>query len=166
MKINEQRVLVILGIGWLLAGSLVQAQVSVELQLGQEQYLPGESMPVAVRITNLSGQVLQLGKDTDWLKFSIEAVDGFIVSKNGEAPVAGEFRVDTSKVATKRVDLAGACPESHHAAQNGRTCQPLLTRFQDDPFIKRFAFMSIGFADKDAKESAFLWKLHGYLQIQ
>jgi len=82
------------------------AQVLVEVKFDQEQYLPGESVPVAVRITNRSGQTLRLGGEADWLTFSVESRDTFIVNKNGEAPVFGEFLLDTAKVATKRVDLA------------------------------------------------------------
>jgi len=96
--------------GWSLALVLLAmlpaaAQVTVEVELEQEQFLVGESMPVAVRITNLSGQTLRFGNRPDWLTFSIESRDGFIVIKNSEAPVLGEFTLESSKVATRRVDL-------------------------------------------------------------
>jgi hypothetical protein len=81
------------------------AQVTVEVTLEQEQFLAGEALPVAVRITNLSGQTLRFGNRPDWLTFSIESRDGFIVVKNSEVPVLGEFTVESSKVATRRVDL-------------------------------------------------------------
>ena len=35
--------------------------VSIEVALDQEQYLPGEALPVRVRITNFTGQNLRLG---------------------------------------------------------------------------------------------------------
>lgn len=82
------------------------AQVTLEVTLDQEQFLPGEALPVAVRITNRSGQTLQLGADEGWLVFSIESVEGLIVVKTGEVPVAGEFTLESSKRAIKRVDLA------------------------------------------------------------
>lgn len=81
-------------------------QILVEVTLEQAQFLPGETMTAAVRITNRSGQALKLGAEADWLTFSIESRDNFIVSKLGEVPVLGEFTLDTAKVATKRVDLA------------------------------------------------------------
>ena len=81
------------------------AQVTVEVVLEQEQFLVGEALPAAVRITNLSGQTLRFGNRPDWLTFSIESRDGFIVVKNSEVPVLGEFTVESSKVATRRVDL-------------------------------------------------------------
>ncbi len=83
----------------------VSAQVTVSLTLDQDQFLPSESLPVAVHITNQSGQPLHLGADPDWLTFSVEAADNFIVVKNSDPPVRGEFELDSSQVATKRVDL-------------------------------------------------------------
>lgn len=53
-----------------------QAQVNVEVAMDQDEFLPGEALPAAVRITNRSGQSLDLGKDPDWLTFSIESRDG------------------------------------------------------------------------------------------
>jgi len=82
------------------------AQVKVEVALDQEQFLIGESLIVPVRITNRSGQTLQLGSEPDWLTFSVESRDGFIVAKNGDAPVVGEFKIESGEVATRRVELA------------------------------------------------------------
>jgi hypothetical protein len=96
---------------WLILGLAVtpvlsaSAQVTVSLTLDQDQFLPGESLPVAVHITNQSGQPLHLGADPDWLTFSVEAADDFIVDKNADPPVQGAFELDSSQVATKRVDL-------------------------------------------------------------
>jgi hypothetical protein len=87
-------------------GCSLRAQVTVEVRLDQDQFLQGETLPVAVRIVNRSGQTLHLGEDADWLTFSIESKDQFIVSKNAEAPVTGAFDLESSKFATKRVDLA------------------------------------------------------------
>ncbi len=102
------------------------AQVGVELVQEQDQFLPSESMPVAVRITNRSGQTLRLGQTDDWLIFSVETADNQVVPKTGEMPVAGEFVLESSRVVTLRVDLApcflseppGAVfRHRHHAAQ-------------------------------------------------
>ncbi len=81
------------------------AQVTVSLTLDQNQFLPGEVLPVAVHITNQSGQALHFGADPVWLTFSVEAADDFIVVKNSDPPVQGEFELDSSEVATKRVNL-------------------------------------------------------------
>jgi hypothetical protein len=84
----------------------LQAQVVVEVALDQDQFLPGEAVPAAVKIKNHSGQTLRMGREADWLTFSVESRDGFVVTKSGEVPVAGEFVLESSQVATKRVDLA------------------------------------------------------------
>lgn len=85
---------------------VVSAQVKVELTLEQDQYLAGESVPIGVRITDFSGQTLHLGKDNDWLQFTIEGRDNYLVPRSGEIPVQGEFAVESSSVATRRVDVA------------------------------------------------------------
>lgn len=82
------------------------AQVVVEVTMEQNEFLPSETMPMAVRITNRSGQPLHLGAELNWLMFNVESADGFIVVKNGEVPVVGEFDLGSSQVATKHVDLA------------------------------------------------------------
>jgi hypothetical protein len=94
----------ILGLAWLAIFS-ASAQLTVEITQDQDQFLPNEALPVAVRITNRSGQPLHLGADANWLTFDVESDDGFIVVKNGDVPVTGEFDLGSSQVATKRVDL-------------------------------------------------------------
>ena len=101
MKIS----LTILGLA-LLAFSSAPAQVSVEVVANRDQFLPSESLPVAVKVTNRSGQPLHLGADADWLTFDVESDDNLIVMKNADVPVLGEFDLGSSQVATKRVDLA------------------------------------------------------------
>ena len=81
------------------------AQVTVEVTLDQDQFLPGEALNAAVRITNHSGRKLRLGGDERWLRFAVESSDGFVVLKRGEVPVMGEFDLESSQRATKRVDL-------------------------------------------------------------
>jgi hypothetical protein len=83
----------------------VSAQVSVSVTLDQDQFLPSEAVQVAVHVTNRSGQTLHLGADSNWLTFSVESADGFIVLKNADPPVQGEFELGSSEVATKHVDL-------------------------------------------------------------
>ena len=96
-----------LGLGILLASLWHSpAQVTVDIALDQHQFLPGESLPVAVRITNRSGQTLHLGKDQQWLVVSVESHDGNAVTKAGELPVTGEFTLESSKRAIKTVDVA------------------------------------------------------------
>jgi hypothetical protein len=81
------------------------AQVTVEITMDQEQFLPSEAVPLAVKITNRSGQPLHLGAEADWLTFNVESSDGFVVIKKAEVPVLGEFDLESSQMATKRVDI-------------------------------------------------------------
>ncbi len=81
------------------------AQVSMELTLDQEQFLPSEAIRVTVKISNTSGQPLHLGADPDWLTFSVEAQDDYVVAKNSEVPVVEPFDLESSQRATKHVDL-------------------------------------------------------------
>ena len=84
----------------------LSAQVEVEVVLDQEHFLSGEQLTPAVRITNRSGQTLHLGGDEDWLTFALESRDGRgIVAKHSDPSVLGPFTLETSKVATRRVDL-------------------------------------------------------------
>ncbi len=93
-------------IGALLSSILWSAaQVSVEVVLDQEQFLLDESLPIRVRITNRSGQPLKLGQESDWLTFTIESRDGFVVSSLDEVSIEGEQTVESSMVASRRVDL-------------------------------------------------------------
>jgi hypothetical protein len=82
------------------------AQVQVEVRMAQDQFLPGESLPVEVRVNNTSGQLLQMGSEEDWLTFSIKALESGVVSKLAEVPVVGAFDLPSSKIAKKKVDLA------------------------------------------------------------
>jgi hypothetical protein len=81
------------------------AQVSVALALDQNQFLPDEAVRVAVKITNLSGQTLHLGADPSWLTFDVESDDNSVVANNGPVPVVEPFDLESSQMATKRVDL-------------------------------------------------------------
>jgi hypothetical protein len=84
----------------------LSAQLSVEVTLDQSQFLQGEAVPAIVRITNRSGQTLALGTEPDWLFFTVESKEGGVVEKLAEVPVFGEFELESSKVAVKRVDIA------------------------------------------------------------
>ena len=85
--------------------SRVSAQVSVELALDQEQFLPNETIRLAVKITNRSGQPVHLGADPSWLTFGVESEEGYVVIKNAEVPVVEAFDLESSQMATKHVDL-------------------------------------------------------------
>src|ERR1700722_5275050 len=81
------------------------AQVAVDLKLDQDQFLPGETLPLSVHITNRSGQTIHLGND-GWLTFYIKGNDGSMVNKKMDPPVKDSFDLNNGDVATKRLDLA------------------------------------------------------------
>ncbi len=85
--------------------SWLGAQVAVDIVLDQEQFLRDESLPLKVRINNLSGQVLHLGKEADWLTFQVETDTGRAVGRLGQVPVEGEFDLESAKAGTRRVDI-------------------------------------------------------------
>jgi hypothetical protein len=90
---------------WLASAMALAAQpVKVEVLLDQGEFIVGESIPVAVRIVNHSGQTIHFGKE-DWINYSVESADGFVVLKTGESPMAHDFDVETSKMATQHSDL-------------------------------------------------------------
>jgi hypothetical protein len=90
----------------LLSAAQLCAQVKIELKLEQEQFLSGEALNVLVKISNQSGQTLNLGSDEGWLKFAVESRDGFIVLKDGEAPVAEKIVLESAHAVIKRVNIA------------------------------------------------------------
>ena len=81
------------------------AQVGVEVLLDEHQFLASESIPIAVRVNNHSGQTLHFG-DENWVTYAVESREGFIVAKTGEVPMAHNFTVESANVATQRGDLA------------------------------------------------------------
>lgn len=90
----------------LTASPVLRAQVTAEVVMEQEFFLNGEEIPVEVRITNRSGQTLHLGEDADWLTFTIESRNGYVVAKNGEVPVQTPFELASGKTAIRRVEVS------------------------------------------------------------
>src|ERR1041385_79626 len=83
----------------------LRAQVSVDVVFDEDQFLRGEAIKAAVRITNLSGRDLHLGGEEDWLTFTVESREGAVVSRLADVPVKGEFVLESARRATKRVNL-------------------------------------------------------------
>lgn len=84
------------------------AQLRVELSFEQETFLPHEPMYAIVRIHNSSGQTLVLGKDPEWLTFSVEPASGGVVLEKKAPDVLGEFTLPNASRARKMVNLAEA----------------------------------------------------------
>ena len=91
---------------FLFVAGCVRAQVRIEVQLDQEQYLPNEALVARVRIHNSSGQTLRFGEAPNWLSFVIEAEDKEYVRPRKAPEVQGAFNLESSSIATKKVNLA------------------------------------------------------------
>lgn len=107
----------------LLAAWPLQAQLSgvtAQLQLAQDQYLPGEDLQLKVRITNRSGQEIILGADNDWLVMSIMGEHNVACPRLGDMPLQGGFSLLSGEVGTRPLnptpcfDFRLAGPVSHH----------------------------------------------------
>ena len=85
---------------------VARAQVSVELTLDQESYLPHERCLAEIRITNFSGRPLKFPAESDWFDFDVESKDGYIVAKLAEVPAAEAFEIPSAARGKRRVDLA------------------------------------------------------------
>jgi hypothetical protein len=95
-----------LWVGLVAAVLPLRAQVTVEMVLDQDQYLPAEELLAGVRIVNRSGQTLHLGEEADWVQFNLEKMEGGVPQKLAEPPVQGGFDLEATKRATMRVDLS------------------------------------------------------------
>lgn len=77
------------------------AAIELQLLLDETIFLPGEELPVGVRIANLSGAPVTFGASSNWLIFYAETKEGDIVTRLGQVPVTGEFTLDSTKAGTK-----------------------------------------------------------------
>jgi hypothetical protein len=99
---NAARLSLALG---LLFGGVASAQVDVVVLMEQQQFLPGESIPIKVRVVNHSGRPLQLGGDTSWLQLSVEAEQSLVIPRTQDLPLTPRFELPPSKMATRELDL-------------------------------------------------------------
>jgi hypothetical protein len=109
LKLPAMKLFVYFCAFWLGVASLSWGQaggVRLDLELEQEQFLSKEKLTVIVRVTNLSGQTLELGQEEDWLTFSVESRENLSVHRLGQPPVGGEFTLDSSRTGTIRVDVS------------------------------------------------------------
>ncbi len=94
----------------LMVTTSVRAQIGVELRMEQTHFLPTEAIEISVRITNHTGQTLTLGETADWLTFNLETPEGRVLPKLQDPDVLGKFTLESSKVATRRVNIAPCFP--------------------------------------------------------
>jgi hypothetical protein len=83
----------------------LSAQVTVELMTDQDEFLPGEAIPVVARITNRSGRTLTFGHEKGWLKFSVAAHEGYVAMRQEDIPTGDEFTLQSSERANVKLNL-------------------------------------------------------------
>jgi hypothetical protein len=79
--------------------------VTAELQLAQDQYLPGEDLQLKVKIFNRSGQPVSFGLDNKWITFNIVGENNYLVPKTSEMPVSGEFTLLSGQSGARELNL-------------------------------------------------------------
>ncbi|HTH46628.1 MAG TPA: hypothetical protein VMB21_03880 [Candidatus Limnocylindria bacterium] len=99
------RPLVVFAAGLCLIAS-VRAQINVKLSTGQEQFLPGEELDLAVKVSNFTGAPLRLGTFPRWIAFTVERSEGGVVNKLTEVADTGEFTLQQATGGTLHFDLA------------------------------------------------------------
>ncbi len=91
----------------LASGHLALAQqVSVEVSVDGDQYLANEALEVNVRVINRSGQTLHLGKEPDWLTFTVSSYNNRIIPRYGEVPVVSPFVLENGERGTLKLNVA------------------------------------------------------------
>jgi hypothetical protein len=83
----------------------LSAQVEVHLTLPQEQFLPGEAIEAAVRISNFAGRKLTFGARPGWIRFEVEGSSDVVVNRLSEVSESGEFTLESSTRGTIRYDI-------------------------------------------------------------
>jgi hypothetical protein len=84
----------------------LRAQVEVKLEFEQNQFLPSETAEIVLRMINDTGAPLRLGEQKGWLRFSVENIDGTVVSRLEDPEDTGAFTLKPSNRGTLRFNLA------------------------------------------------------------
>ena len=90
-----------------LSVTTARAQVEVNLKMGRNNYVAGESVPVAVTVTNRSGQdlVFQGNSRIGWLEIVVNSLSGNPLTPLGQ-PAFGTVKIPLNQAMSRTVDLA------------------------------------------------------------
>lgn len=90
---------------------LAPAQVSVSLKLGKRNFLAGESVPIEVTLTNLTGTELayQSTDSSSWIDFIVNSNRCVPMTPAGK-PAFGAVRIPSGRAIVRTVDLAQLYP--------------------------------------------------------
>lgn len=64
-----------------------------------------EALPIKVRITNLSGQPIQLGHDPDWLNFQIQFEEPNATLHTAQIPANDPYTLQSAKTVVRQINL-------------------------------------------------------------
>lgn len=81
------------------------AQMVLELELPQKQFIRNEMLPVRLRIINTSGQKVKVGEVADWLTFSVETRESRVLTPLQPIVGGGQFEMEPAESTTKTLDL-------------------------------------------------------------
>ncbi len=104
---NMKTIAASIACAWLL-GLGARAQVTVEVALEQDSYLPQEQCMAEIRITNFSGRTLRFGPGSEWFDLTVESYDGYFVERLAVVPPAEPLDIPNASRGIRRVDLAPA----------------------------------------------------------
>lgn len=82
------------------------AQLSVNLDMKQSQFLAGEAVMAVARVSNQSGHTLHLSKEQEWLTFVVEAKGGLPIAKVGRIQASDDISLESSQVARVGIDIS------------------------------------------------------------
>ena len=87
------------------------AQVSVKLQLGRTSFIYGETIPLVVSVTNLTGTDLTFEGDlqTPWIDFIVNSTRGVPLTPIGQ-PTFGKVTIPSGRTLSRTVDLRKLFP--------------------------------------------------------
>ena len=86
----------------------VQAQQALKVQLfaDRQHFLAQEALEVSVRVYNYSGETLLMGKDPEWVSFTVEPMANKSIVRQASRPdVVYPFELGNNMMATRRVNL-------------------------------------------------------------
>ncbi|MEK7953475.1 hypothetical protein [Luteolibacter soli] len=91
--------------------STARAQVEVTLKMARNNFVSGESIPVAVTVTNRSGQdlVFQGNSRVGWLDLMVSNLNGVALTPIGQ-PAFGAVKIPLGQAMSRTVDLASLYP--------------------------------------------------------
>lgn len=84
------------------------ASLTAEIRIDEPVFLPGEELPVGLRLVNLSGRPVKYATLPDWVTFFVERQGGGAVGQRGELEFTDEFTLESATAGTREWNLASA----------------------------------------------------------